>query len=112
MMKRNIKPPNKIKKSISLFITKTAFYASRDLNAKAIFTPTESGFTARNISRFRPNCPIYALVRNIKVQKQLQLSRGVIPILENTETYFNHDKMIDEVALKLYDEKSYRLSVE
>lgn len=101
----NLKEENKIRKSISLFITKTAYYASRDLEAKAIITPTESGFTARNISRFRPDCAIYALVRCPSLQRQLQLSRGVTAILYGNKLYHEHDKMVDNIAMKLYNEK-------
>lgn len=98
----DLKHVNKIKKSISLFITKTAFYASRDLDAKAIFTPTESGFTARNISRFRPQCPIYALIQDEKLLRQLQLTRGVFPVLYKDDFYLKIDKMVKDLISKLH----------
>lgn len=46
---------------IAQYIAKAAFYASSELQAKAILTPTKTGFTARNVSRFKPTCPILAI---------------------------------------------------
>lgn len=51
------------------------------LKCKAIVTPTMSGYTARKISRFRPNCPIIAMSPNEEVVRSLALSFGVHPIL-------------------------------
>ncbi len=52
-----------------------------DLKASAIITVTQSGHTARMIARFRPACPIIATTVNPKVQRQLNLSWGVLPYL-------------------------------
>lgn len=64
-----------------------------DTNASAIISVSKSGATARRISKYRPETPIVACVMNPKIQRQLALSWGVIPILmpfaENT------DEMID-----------------
>lgn len=51
-----------------------------NINAKAIVTVTSSGKTARMISRFHPKCPIVAVTPEKKVQRQLQLSFGVLPV--------------------------------
>ncbi len=51
-----------------------------DLSAAAIVTMTRSGHTARNISRYRPGCPILALTPSEQVRRQLALLRGVVPI--------------------------------
>ena len=68
---------------IAQFIAKAAFYASEELNVRAILTPTETGFTARNVSRFRPRCPILAITRDRTVLQLLQLVRGVFPRLDS-----------------------------
>jgi pyruvate kinase len=52
-----------------------------DLNAAAIITPTESGSTARAVSRFRPPCPIIAVTPNPFAQRELVLFWGVYPLL-------------------------------
>lgn len=51
------------------------------LNAAAIISVTQSGQTARMISRFRASCPIIATTSNPRVQRQLCISWGVVPIL-------------------------------
>ncbi len=62
--------------SVALAAVKTAYTAG----AKAIFAFTSSGFTARLISRFRPQMPIVALTSNPKVYHQLGFSWGVHPV--------------------------------
>lgn len=63
-----------ISSSISLATVKTAYSAE----AKAIFASTNSGYTARMISRFRPKMPIIALSADPKIYHQLTFYWGVI----------------------------------
>lgn len=51
-----------------------------DLNASAIVTVTKSGFTARMLSKYRPQSPIVACVMEEQVRRQLNLAWGVTPI--------------------------------
>ncbi len=67
--------------SISNAITHTSCMTAMDLNAKAILAPTESGYTPKVISRFRPACPIVALCQSEKTRRQLSISWGVISFL-------------------------------
>ncbi len=67
--------------SISDAMTHTCCMTAKDLSASAILTATQSGYTARMLSRFRPQCPIVALTPIEKVYRQLSLSWGVIPFL-------------------------------
>ena len=67
--------------SISDAMTHTCCMTARDLTASAILTVTQSGYTARMLSRFRPQCPIVALTPVEKVYHQLALSWGVQPFL-------------------------------
>lgn len=59
-----------------------------DLNASAIISVTKSGFTARMLSKYRPESPIVACVMDEKAWRQLNLSWGVTPIriVEETNT--------------------------
>jgi pyruvate kinase len=50
------------------------------LNARAIVAHTQSGLTARNISRFRPRQPIVALTPNRETLRRLALVWGCLPI--------------------------------
>ena len=54
---------------------------SQQLNASAIMTLTKSGATARNVSKFRPRTPIFAVTPHVSVSRQLQLVWGVKPLL-------------------------------
>lgn len=70
-------------------------------NAKAIFAFTETGSTARLLSRLRPEMPILAMTPNPKVYNQLALAWGVIPILcANARTVEEARKQVSEYALQ------------
>lgn len=100
----NLQQIEKEEHSISLFITNTAYHAARDLKTKAILVPTESGFTARNVSRFRPLVPIYSMSRSETVVRQLQLSKGVFPYLSKKE-HIDRDDMINCLVKIIHDKK-------
>lgn len=65
-------------------ISHTACLTAMDLNAKAIIIPTQSGYTGRMVSRFRPNCVILALTTEEAVRRRLAISWGVVPCLCGT----------------------------
>ena len=74
-------------------IGRAACSTAERLNAKAIITSTRSGYTARLISRFRPNVRIVAVTPSRKVYQQLALLWGVNPLL--IEVIDNTDEMVD-----------------
>ena len=51
------------------------------MNASAIITPTKSGYTAKMVSRYRPNPPIIATTTSENVCRKLALIWGVSPHL-------------------------------
>jgi pyruvate kinase len=51
------------------------------VGAKAIVAPTQTGSTARRVSKFKPNQPIIAMCTNASVARRLMLYRGVLPVL-------------------------------
>ncbi|MBC7324143.1 MAG: pyruvate kinase, partial [Moorella sp. (in: Bacteria)] len=55
--------------------------AAQDLGAAAIITSTQSGYTARMVSKYRPRAPIIAVSPEIKVLRKLALVWGVQPLL-------------------------------
>ena len=79
---------------VSDSVARAACLLAEKLNAKAILTSTQRGFTARQISRFRPEAPIIATVPTEHVRKQLLLSWGVIPI--DVPIMGNTDTLMDE----------------
>lgn len=54
------------------------------LNAKAILTPTSSGYTAMVVSKFRPRTPILAFTRTDRVARRLALVWGAYPLVKET----------------------------
>ncbi|MDC7287050.1 pyruvate kinase [Blautia schinkii] len=65
---------------VSSAVGMAAVQTARDLDAKAIVTPTMAGQTALLISNYRPEVPIYAITTNETVQHRLQLAWGVYPL--------------------------------
>ncbi|GAA4712051.1 pyruvate kinase [Brevibacillus fulvus] len=55
--------------------------AALDLSAAAIITATESGHTARMVSKYRPKAPIVAVTPNEGVVRRLSIVNGVYPLL-------------------------------
>ena len=66
--------------SITEAISQAVAISALDLDAKAIITATESGFTARMVSKYRPKAPIIAVTPNEPVMRQMGLIWGVIPV--------------------------------
>ena len=58
-----------------------ACLTAKDVNAAAIVTVSESGNTARLLSKYRPKQPIIACVMDEQVQRQLSLSWGITSLL-------------------------------
>ena len=52
-----------------------------ELDANTIITPTESGYTTKVVSKYRPKAAIVAYTASEKVVRQLNLRWGVYPIL-------------------------------
>lgn len=68
-------------------------HTALNLEASAIITSTESGHTARMISKYRPKAPIIAVTSNEHVSRKLELVWGVYPqVGERTSTT---DEMFD-----------------
>ncbi|USG64441.1 pyruvate kinase [Brevibacillus ruminantium] len=62
-------------------ISQAVANAALDLNAAAVITATESGHTARMVSKYRPKAPIVAVTPNEDVMRRLALVNGVYPVL-------------------------------
>jgi pyruvate kinase len=58
-------------------IGQAAAHAALSLRAKAILASTMSGYTAKMISKYRPQAPILAVTCDQAVQRQLSLIWGV-----------------------------------
>jgi len=72
-----------------------------ELNASAIITATQSGHSARMVSKYRPACPIIAVTPSAKVARGLALNWGVFPI--RAPKMNSTDELIEKsVAISLH----------
>ena len=69
-----------------------------DLNASAIITVSNSGRTARMVSKYRPACPIIGCSVNKDICRKMSLSWGVTPLL--VELKHNSDELFDHAVDK------------
>ena len=82
-------------------ISYSTCYTAQLLNVAAIVTSTQSGYTARMVSKFRPRPLILAVTPKEKVANQLALTWGVYPLMSPPMN--NTDDMFEsavEVCLK------------
>ena len=68
----------------SLSITDSVAFATaeaaRNLKAQAIITATQTGYSARKVSKYKPQIPAYAVTSNRDVIEQLTVSWGIFPV--------------------------------
>ncbi len=86
---------------VSTSVSGAAVQTAYSADAKAIFVFTNSGFTARLISRFRPEMPILALTPSEKAYHQMAFFWGVIPVkTHETPTVQDAIKATSDFALE------------
>src|SRR5258706_8206181 len=81
-------------------------HASRELHMKLIVVFTHSGFTARLISRYRPQVPIIALTPEAETRRRMALIWGVLP-LESRDQH-RIDTLAEMTEKKLLQERLVR----
>ncbi len=62
-------------------VSSAAVLVARQMNASSIISMTQSGSTAKMVSRHRPPCPIYATTPLIRTWRELTLYWGVTPLV-------------------------------
>ncbi len=85
-------------KYLSRTVTDAISYATcstaHDLEAAAIISSTESGYTPKMVSKYKPKAPIIAVTPHAKVLRKLSLAWGVQPLLvshsEDTDTMISN----------------------
>ncbi len=90
--------------SVPIAISLASVTTAYELGAAAIISATVSGSTAKNVSRFRPECPILAITPSKSVARKLLLYWGVYPIV--AELYNSTDEMI-EVTTEIAKERGF-----
>ena len=86
--------------SSSRAICHAADLTARDVNAKYIVVFTESGYTARVMSKYRPGVPIIALTNHSRTLNCMPLFWGVVPSLLEFRVDLNSDLTEFENYLK------------
>lgn len=88
-------------------ISQSVNHTAMNLDVDAILTPTNSGQTARMISKYRPKAPIVAVTFDEKVSRRLALSWGVSAI--TGEFAYTTDEVLDlAIERGLETEKFHR----
>ncbi|WP_445627350.1 pyruvate kinase [Nostoc sp. DSM 114167] len=77
----NLRSLRDSRRSIPNAISQAVGQIAEQLGAAAIMTLTQTGATARNVSKFRPQTPILAVTPHVNVARQLQMVWGVKPLL-------------------------------
>jgi pyruvate kinase len=70
---------------ITAAISAAAWRASAEADVAAIIACTNSGATARAISRFRPTAPIVAATPSIRTARQLTVAWGIQPMIVDAQ---------------------------
>lgn len=81
-----------IQDSIGMSIAETALNLD---DVEAVVAFTQSGSTARRISKYRPNVPVIAVTFSKEVQRRLEAHWGVIPVYSDVLNEMTND---DEIA--------------
>lgn len=68
-------------------IASSAVKTADEMNAKLLIVLTETGFTARMVAKYKPTVPVMCFTSNKKIGRQLQVHRGLYPVVPA-----NHDR--------------------
>lgn len=88
---------NNVSNAISLATCTTA----EELKVAAIITSTQTGHTARMVSKYRPKCPIVAVTPSKEVARGLSINFGVKAIVSDKLT--STDELIADAVKKSLD---------
>lgn len=88
-----LKQSNAQQTTVTEAISQAVANSALELNAKAIITSTETGYTARMVSKYRPKAPIIAVTTEDQTLRRLALNWGVNPVKGQVAT--STDEMFD-----------------
>ncbi|MNO51317.1 Pyruvate kinase [compost metagenome] len=88
-----IKQSNAQQTTVTEAISQAVANSALELNAKAIISSTETGYTARMVSKYRPKAPIIAVTTEEQTMRRLALNWGVTPVKGTLAT--STDEMFD-----------------
>jgi pyruvate kinase len=79
----------------SEIVADAAFHAAKAAGVEAIVVFTESGYSARLVSRFRPLCRVLAMTSSQEIVRRLTVNYGVTPVLAPNVT--STDEMLGQM---------------
>ena len=104
MRENDIEVPLSPTCDIREFMARSAIEATEKLGVKGIITDSNTGDTARNLAAFRGPNPVLAICYNDKLQRLLNLSYGVIPVLQKEHIAPQH---LFLAAVRMLRQKGY-----
>jgi pyruvate kinase len=90
--------------TIAEAVSHATVVTARDMKSAAIIAPTVSGFTAKQLARFRPSVPVVAVTPSPIVHRQLALYWGVYPLMGRRMN--TTDEVVDD-AVRLTHEAGF-----
>jgi pyruvate kinase len=95
LKKRGFPEPLAISHHDSEIVAEAAFHAAKAAGVEAIVVFTESGYSARLISRFRPLSRVLAMTSSENIVRRLTVNYGVTPVLAPNVT--STDEMLGQM---------------
>ncbi len=89
-----------MKDNIADSVSSSVVHNAEQICARAIVAMTESGFTARMLSRYRSNVLVYAVSSSIQTLRGLTMSFGVEPVYHSGAKTFDEARKIVASILK------------
>lgn len=105
---KNFFPEFETTKRIGQIMARMAYMTADQVKANIILVPTMSGNTARMISIFRPEQPILAVTTEPRVQRQLLLNWGIVPLI--TKIADDSEEMVHNAVKLALDKGAVHLS--
>ena len=87
-------------KTLDDAVASAVYQTANNINAKMIIAFSESGATARRISKCRPNCPIASVSSDESIRMSLTLHWGIYPVVASHKTYeIDFISLASEIAI-------------
>ncbi|KAJ0400800.1 hypothetical protein ATCC90586_008087 [Pythium insidiosum] len=67
-------------------IASSAVKTANEMNAQLLIVLTDTGYTARKVAKYKPNVPVMCFTPSKKIGRQLQIHRGLYPIVPEDTT--------------------------
>jgi pyruvate kinase len=95
------KPITSERNRLRNYLVKSAMKATLELEIKALVSDTETGHSARTISSYRGDVPIFAMSPNKRVVRELSISYGIRPFYQEIQK--STDKLVVAMLQTLVD---------